>query len=49
MQIDTIYQAIKNWKILIDSYKNGNDESGKEIMKFLNQGSHFSVEGTEIK
>jgi hypothetical protein len=49
MQIDTIYQAIKNWKILIDSYKNGNDESGKEIMKFLNQGSHFSVEGMEIK
>jgi hypothetical protein len=48
MEIDTIYQAIKNWKILIDSYKNGNAESGKQIIKYLNQGSHFSVEGSEI-
>jgi hypothetical protein len=49
MQTDTIYQAIKNWKTLIDSYKNGNEESKKQIMNYLNQGSHFSVEGNEIK
>jgi len=49
MQIDTIYQSIKNWKTLIDSYKNGNAESRKQIMNYLNQGSHFSVEGNEIQ
>lgn len=49
MLIDTIYQAIKNWKTLIDSYKSGNEESGIQIMKYLNQGSHFSVQGKDIK
>jgi hypothetical protein len=49
MNINTIYQAIKNWKILTDSYENGNEQSGKEILQFLNQGSHFSIDGTEIK
>ncbi|WP_027386711.1 hypothetical protein [Chryseobacterium gregarium] len=48
MNISTIYQAIKNWKALVDSYKSGNEESGKEIIRFLNQGSHFSVDATEI-
>lgn len=48
MQINTIYQSVKNWKTLNDSYKNGNEESRKEIMKYLNQGSHFSVSGYEI-
>ncbi|MCS3528679.1 hypothetical protein [Chryseobacterium sp. JUb7] len=48
MLIDTIYQSIKNWKTLSDSYKNGNEKSGKEIMRYLNQGSHFSVEGKNI-
>jgi hypothetical protein len=49
MNINTIYQSIKNWKALTDSYKNGNEESGKKMIQFLNQGSHFSVDGSEIK
>ncbi|MDH6250301.1 hypothetical protein M2347_000028 [Chryseobacterium sp. H1D6B] len=49
MTIDTIYQAIKQWKTLADSYKNGNKDSESEILDYLNQGSHFSVSGEEIK
>lgn len=49
MNIDTIYQSIKNWKALADSYRSGNEESGKELVKLLNQGSHFSVDEAEIK
>jgi hypothetical protein len=49
MDIDTIYQAVKSWKTLIDSYKNGNTQSGKEIIKYLSQGTHFSVDASEIK
>ncbi|WP_027381251.1 hypothetical protein [Chryseobacterium daeguense] len=49
MEINTIYQSIKNWKTLIDSYQGGNEQSGKDILQFLNQGTHFSVDGSEVK
>lgn len=48
MQIDTIYQAIKNWKSLIDSFKSGNEESKSQLITYLNQGTHFSVTEKEI-
>jgi len=48
MLIDTVYQSIKNWETLSDSYKNGSEKSGKEMMRYLTQGSHFSVEGKNI-
>jgi hypothetical protein len=48
MQIDTIYQAIKKWNNLIDSFKNGDEESKLQIITYLNQGTHFSVDENEI-
>lgn len=48
MEIDAIYQSIQQWKILTDAFKNGNQESETEILKYLNQGTHFSVSGAEI-
>ncbi|REC44179.1 hypothetical protein [Chryseobacterium pennipullorum] len=49
MPIENIYRALRNWKALIDAYMNGNGESKSEIMKFLNQGTHFSVDESEIR
>ncbi len=49
MDINQICQAIENWKILTDSYKDGNHESRKKLLGLLNQGSHFSVEADEIQ
>ena len=48
MTTENIYQSIKKWKTLIDSYKSGNDANEKEILGYLNQGTHFSVFGNEV-
>ncbi|ASK29992.1 hypothetical protein CEY12_07670 [Chryseobacterium sp. T16E-39] len=48
MTIESIYQSIKKWSVLIDAYKSGNDGSESEILGYLNQGTHFSVSGKEI-
>ncbi|TZF99433.1 hypothetical protein FW781_05770 (plasmid) [Chryseobacterium panacisoli] len=49
MTTENIFEAIRKWKNLIDSYKNGIDTNGAEILNFLNQGTHFSVSGEEIE
>ncbi|MDW9380655.1 hypothetical protein [Chryseobacterium sp. JV558] len=49
MTTENIFEAIRKWKNLIDSYKNGIDINGAEILNFLNQGTHFSVSGEEIE
>jgi len=49
MTTDEIYDAIKSWKTLIDSYKKGDPESLTKILNYLTQGTHFSVNGTEIE
>lgn len=49
MTIENIYQSIKKWKSLIDSYKSGNNATESEILGYLNQGTHFSVSGNEVK
>lgn len=49
MTTENIFEAIRKWKNLIDSYKNGIDIKGSEILIFLNQGTHFSVSGEEIE
>ncbi|MBT2620127.1 hypothetical protein [Chryseobacterium sp. ISL-6] len=48
MTTENIYLSIKKWKTLIDSYKSGNDANEKEILGYLNQGTHFSVSGNEV-
>lgn len=48
MNIHHIYHALKHWKTLTDSFVDGIAESEKEIMKYLNQGTHFSIDGKEI-
>jgi hypothetical protein len=48
MTIENIYQSIKKWKTLIDSYKSGNNATESEILGYLNQGTHFSVFGNEV-
>jgi len=49
MTTENIFEAIRKWQNLIDSYKNGNDKNGEEILNYLNQGTHFSVSGAEIE
>ncbi len=49
MNTSPIFQAIENWRTLIDSYKRGKDESRKKLLELLNQGSHFSVKADEIQ
>ncbi|MCJ7932680.1 MAG: hypothetical protein MUW56_03330 [Chryseobacterium sp.] len=49
MTTENIYQAIRNWKTLIKSYQSGNSVNETEILGYLNQGTHFSVSGEEIK
>lgn len=49
MTTENIFEAIRKWKNLIDSYKNGIDTNGVEILNYLNQGTHFSVSGEEIE
>ncbi|WP_294205639.1 hypothetical protein [uncultured Chryseobacterium sp.] len=50
MNITPICHAIKSWKKLIDTYRiHDDDESGKKILRLLNQGSHFSVTASEIQ
>lgn len=49
MTTENIYQSIKKWKSLIDSYKNGNNAIEAEILGYLNQGTHFSVSGDEVR
>lgn len=49
MTTENIFEAIRKWKNLIDSYKNGIDTNGAEILNFLNQGTHFSVLGENIE
>nr|WP_315034187.1 hypothetical protein [uncultured Chryseobacterium sp.] len=49
MTTENIFEAIRKWKNLIDSYKNENDANGAEILNYLNQGTHFSVSGQEIE
>ncbi|WP_454046959.1 hypothetical protein [Chryseobacterium sp. Marseille-Q8038] len=49
MTTENIFKAIRKWKNLIDSYKNGIDTNGKQILNYLNQGTHFSVSGEEIE
>ena len=49
MTTENIFEALKNWKNLIDSYTAGNDANGTEILNYLNQGTHFSVSGKEIE
>ncbi|MDQ1161822.1 hypothetical protein QE422_002190 [Chryseobacterium sp. SORGH_AS 447] len=49
MNTSSIFQAIENWRTLIDSYKKGKDESRKKLLELLNQGSHFSVKADEIQ
>ncbi|ROH90677.1 hypothetical protein EGI15_18635 [Chryseobacterium cucumeris] len=48
MTTENIFEAIRKWKHLIDSYKNGIDTNGEEILNYLNQGTHFSVSGEDI-
>ncbi|MFY1046112.1 hypothetical protein [Chryseobacterium sp. GP-SGM7] len=49
MELELVYKAIKNWKALIYSYQQGNIDSAKELLEFLNQGSHFSIDASVIK
>ncbi|WP_137905252.1 hypothetical protein [Chryseobacterium sp. 2VB] len=49
MTTENIFEAIRKWKNLIDSYKNGIDTNGAEILNYLNQGTHFSVSGEDIE
>ncbi|UTX50305.1 hypothetical protein [Chryseobacterium sp. MA9] len=49
MTTENIFEAIRKWKNLIDSYKNGININGAEILIFLKQGTHFSVSGEEIE
>lgn len=49
MTTENIFESLRNWKSLIDSYTIENDANGKEILNFLNQGTHFSVSGKEIE
>ncbi|WP_343659186.1 hypothetical protein [Chryseobacterium sp.] len=49
MTTENIFAAIRKWKNLIDSYQNGIDANGAEILNYLNQGTHFSVSGEEIE
>lgn len=49
MTTENIFEAIRKWKNLIDSYKNGIDRNGAEILNYLNQGTHFSVSGEDIE
>lgn len=49
MTTENIFEAIRTWKNLIDSHKNGNDANGAKILNYLNQGTHFSVSGEEIE
>lgn len=49
MTTENIFEAIRKWKNLIDSYKNGNDKNRGEILNYLNQGTHFSVSGEDIE
>ncbi|MGV2450211.1 hypothetical protein [Chryseobacterium cucumeris] len=49
MTTENIFEAIRKWKNLIDSYKIGIDTNGAEILNYLNQGNHFSVSGEDIE
>lgn len=49
MTTENIFQALKNWKNLIDSYTVENDANEAEILNYLHQGTHFSVSGKEIE
>ncbi|MDC8099273.1 hypothetical protein [Chryseobacterium rhizosphaerae] len=49
MTTENIFEAIRKWKNIIDSYKNGIDTNGTKILNYLNQGTHFSVSGAEIE
>lgn len=49
MTIEDIYHALRKWKTLIDTYMSGNKDSKSEIMKYLNQGTHFSVDESDIE
>ncbi|UHO39479.1 hypothetical protein H5J24_05125 [Chryseobacterium capnotolerans] len=49
MTTENIFEALRNWKNLIDSYTIENDTNGTEIWNYLNQGTHFSVSGREIE
>ncbi|AZA90312.1 Uncharacterised protein [Chryseobacterium nakagawai] len=49
MTTENIFEALRNWKNLIDSYTSENDTNGVEIWNYLNQGTHFSISGKEIE
>ncbi|MGH1518154.1 hypothetical protein [Chryseobacterium sp. JK1] len=48
MTTENIFEALRNWKNLIDPYTIENGANGAEILNYLNQGTHFSVSGKEI-
>ncbi len=49
MNFCSIFQAVQNWKKLTHSYKEKKTDSGKKLLGFLNQGSHFSIDASVIE